>query len=354
MAKKTESKTPAKTSTKSTSFVQKYGVDEARIYKGNVDALEIPPPGHPLHDPTSPTKFDELRVAEIDKDGKMTTPIEFWASPDEGKLWIVDGRGRKLDINEVNRRRAKDGREEVKPLLVPFQGTEQEAVARIRTKNYHRRSPTPSGIAQDILALRNAGYPWAEVAAKLHYTEGEPEGWCKRMLPLAFCIREVQAAFDAGTLHLVKSVKFGGRAVDGSEALGKKAQLELLSEMTAEKESGGTGPKAISNKVRSRVLTAIENATEIKSTVDKNAAYAIAAALRFVGGDLTAFNGFPEVSELVVGALMPVAKEPKPAKEPKVPKEKKVKAAKGKKTAASGDLFEGKTSNDSDAGGFVQ
>ena len=72
MAKKTESKTSVKTSNKSTSFVQKYGVDEARIYKGNADSLQIPPPGHPLHDPTAPTKFDELRVAEIDKDGKMT------------------------------------------------------------------------------------------------------------------------------------------------------------------------------------------------------------------------------------------------------------------------------------------
>lgn len=336
MAKKTE-KTPAK-STKSTSFVQKYGVDEARIYKGNVDALEIPPPGHPLHDPTSPTKFDELRVAEIDKDGKMTTPIEFWASPDEGKLWIVDGRGRKLDIDEVNRRRAKDGREEVKPLLVPFSGTEQEAVARIRTKNYHRRSPTPSGIAQDILALRNAGYPWAEVAAKLHYTEGEPEGWCKRMLPLAFCVREVQAAFDAGVMPLVRSVKFGGRAVDGSEALGKKAQLELLAEMTAKKASGGDKKvKPISNKVRARVQIALEETTSFKNTDDKLAAAAIAAALRFVAGDMSALNGWTEVSGIVVSALMPIAKEPKPPKEPKAPKEKKVKAPKGKKQE---ELFE--------------
>lgn len=329
----TNKKTAARPSTKGASFTEKYGVDDARIYKGDSDNLKIPPKGHPLFDSTSPTEFDPLIVAEIDKDGKMTTPIEVWTDADTGTLWVVDGRSRLLAVREVNRLRAKDGREEVKPLIVAFAGSEQEAATRLHVKNHHRRLPTPSQYAIGIRELRKLGWPWADCAVKLHYTEGEPEGWCKRTLPLAFCIEEVQDAVDTGKLRQSVATKFGGRALDGSEALSRKDQLELLKEMTAQKERGesAAGPKPVLPKVRARLRTALAAETDESSKL-------VLATLAFVDGDTSALKDYPNIGKLVIEALMPVAKEKpakapkepkaaKPAKEPKAPKEKKVKKA---------------------------
>lgn len=308
MSKKTEKKHPRKS--RGEKFAPKYGVEEAHIYKFDPgpDKLRIPPRGHPLFDESAPTTFDELSVQEIDRTGTMTDPIEVWTDPDAKILWVVDGRRRLLDIREVNRRRADSGREPVKPLIVPFDKKEErEAVARIRVKNYYRRAPKLSGMALDIRDLRAQGWSWEDCAKKLHVESDDPEQWCKKRLPLAFCVPEVRAAFDAGEFPLSYAPQFGGRSVDGSAALGKKEQLALLEQKRAEKQVAKDAPKtpSVTPKVRERIRHALSNG--VSKTLchqDQMFAEGIVAALSFVGGDTSAFKRWPDIDAAVREAIL--------------------------------------------------
>lgn len=287
-------------------FVEKYAVESATIYKdvGTLETLKVPPPNHPLYDPTAPTTFDPIRVDSIERDGRMTTPIEVFTDPDEGILWVLDGRGRFLDVKEVNRRRAAEGRELVKPYLVPFNGDEKAAVARVREKNYHRRAPTPSGMALDLLALRNAGHAWEACAKVLHVEVDDPEQWGRRLLPLAHCIPEVRAAIDAGRVSRGAARKFGGGALDGSEALGKKEQVALLAELLEEKTAPKPKKAALSTKQRENAKHALSNGKTSKlSASDRTVALIVAAALARVDGDERALKHWPEVDAIVAEAL---------------------------------------------------
>jgi len=306
-------------------FTAKYGVENASIYKGNPEALKIPPVDHSLYDPTAPTTFDPIRVEAIDRDGKMTTPIEIYTDPDEGVLWVLDGRGRFLDVKEVNRRRAKEGRELVKPYIVPFPGDEKAAIARIREKNYHRRSPTQSGMALDLLALRNAGHSWDACAKILHHETDDAQQWGRKLLPLAFCVAEVRAAIDSGELPKGAVSKFGGTALDGLKALGKKEQLELLKELTETKEKKPRAQVAstVGAKSRERVAKVLSNgaSAELKS-LDKMVAQVVAATMARIDGDTKALKPWPNVASIVEEALKPMKRGRKPkAKDEEVDEE---------------------------------
>jgi hypothetical protein len=306
-------------------FVDRYGVETYQTYKRDPgpDVLKIAGPGHFLYDETAPTTYDERRVQEIDHDGKMTTPIEFWVDKDDLCLYVVDGRWRLLDVREVNRRREKDGRELVKPLLVPFTGDEKACVARVRTKNYHRRLPTPSGMAVDLLALRNAGWSWDDCAAKLHVDTVDAEQWGRKLFPMAYCIDEVRQAIDSGEFPRGVARKFGGSALDGSGALSKKEQLALLQRMREDvaTASAKVGDKVVSPKKRERLREVLSNGATAKlAPVAKTVAEVVVATLAFVDGDARALRGWPEVAALVDAALV------KPAKA-KAERRAKIKAA---------------------------
>lgn len=288
-------------------FVHKYsGLSTANIYKGDPACLRIPGPDHPLYDPSAPTTFDEWRVRAIDRDGKMTTPIEVFTDPDSGILWVLDGRGRLLDVREVNRRRAAEGCELVEPYIVPFPGDEKAAIARLYEKNYHRRGPSPSGMAVGIRDMRKKGHSWEACAAALHQETDNAEQWCKSLLPLAYCAPEVQTAVDAGTIPRSAARRFGGAKADGSEALGPRAQIELLGLLTSQKneEKRGDSPRAITPKARARVRAALGNGeTDKLRAADKAAARLAAAVLARVDGDAGALTAWPEVEAIFEGAL---------------------------------------------------
>lgn len=291
-------------------FTSRYKKETANIYKdsGTLDRIEIPGPDHPLYDPTAPTVFDPIRVEAIDADGTMTDPIEVWTDPDRGILWVLDGRGRFLDVQEVNRRRAADGRALVKPYLVPFPGDEKEAVARVRQKNYHRRLPTPSGMARDLLVLRKRGFSCAECAKILHHDTTDPEQWVRKLLPLAYCVPEVQRAVDAGDLPRSAVRRFAGAAADGSEALGKQTQIALLADLQRKKPIKTI--TAVTPAARERARQALTNGgtAQLKS-LDRLVARVAAAVLARVGGDASALRDWPDVAAIFEGALVKKAVE---------------------------------------------
>lgn len=293
-------------------FTEKYRVDSATIYKATkkTTTVRIPGPSHPLYDATAPTVFDPIRVEAIDRDGKMTTPIEVWTDPDDGVLWILDGRGRWLDVEEVNRRRAEQGRTLVTPHLTPFGGDEKAAIARVREKNYHRRMPTPSGMAMDLLALRNAGHSWEQCARILHVEITDPEQWGRRLVPLAFCLPEIRDAFDKGEINRNLAGRFGGSALDGSKALGRKEQLALFEQMTKKKEPKGW--RAVPTWARQRAHEALQNgATEGLKNLDKLIAKAMAATMAWLEGDTSALNSYPAIEAIIVQATKPKTRGPK-------------------------------------------
>lgn len=307
-------------------FTEKYKVESATIYKGDVEALKVPGPDHPLYDPTAPKTFDSIRVEAIDRDGKMTTPIEIWSDPDEGILWVVDGRGRLLDVREVNRRRAAEGRELVKPYIVPFNGDEKAAVARVREKNYHRRTPTPSGMAVDLAALRRAGHAWEACAKIMHVETDNAEKWGRKLLPLAFCIPEVQAAVDTGGIPRVMAAKFGGHSLDGETKLGKNEQKMLLTTMLADKEKPKAKSRQLSPKQRDRIVDTFWPDTTMRmSQTEALVAKAVIATLQRISGEANALSAWPAVEKLVEQALAPPKKDEKPSKKPvRAPKLKAV------------------------------
>lgn len=256
---------------KGVKFVEKYKVSTANIYKGDGEALKIPPPGHVLYDATAPTVFDELRVAVIDRDGKMTDPIEVWTDPDSGTLWVLDGRARLLDVREVNRRRKSRGCSPVEPYIVPFSGDEARAIARLREKNYHRRVPTLSAMAQDLLALRNAGYGWDKCAEILHHKTDDPEQWGRKILPIAFCIHDVQQAIDDGTISRSCARRLGGSKPDGLDRMGDKlqaAELAVMLEGKSERRPTGPVKGSLGAKARIRVRESLLNGAIDRADVE--------------------------------------------------------------------------------------
>lgn len=301
-------------------FTEKYGVASATIYRGNPESLKIPPRGHVLHDPTAPTAFDEIRVAAIDRDGKMTTPIEVWTDPEKRLLWVLDGRGRFLDVQEVNRRRAAEGRELVEPLIVPFDGDEKAAVARVREKNYHRRAPSPSGMAVDLLTLRKQGYTWEACAGILHVETKDAEQWGRKLLPLARCCPEVREAVDAGEIPKSAASKFGGPGEEGTETPPRSEQIEQLEAMRAKratKPARGRGT-ALTPANQKRILAALSNGAKAELGMnDTVIASAVAATLARVGGNKEALSAWPKVEAVVEAVLAPKVRAPK------LPKEKK-------------------------------
>lgn len=291
-------------------FAPKYGVAATQGYKGDPgpEKLRIPPPGHFLYDADSPTVFDEIKVRQIDADGHMTDPIEVWTDPDNSILWVIDGRDRLLAVREVNRRRAAERREPVEPYLKPLPKimSEKEVVARISVKNFHRREHRVSSYAMHILAQRKAGWPWEAIAQHLHVKTEDPEQWCRKRLPLAFCEPEVREAFDAGEFRLAVARQFGGGAVDGEGAPNRQQQLALLEEKRQEKLAAKAVPKSkqVNPRARERIRHALSNGeTQNLTHVDQMRAEGAAAVLAFVDGDEGALKAWPDVEAIVRGAL---------------------------------------------------
>lgn len=285
-------------------FTAKYGVATATIYRGTdqTASVRIPPPGHPLYDPSAPTVFDELRVQAIDRDGTMSDAIEVQSDPDAKILWIVDGRARWLDVEEANRRRAASTppREPVGPLIVPFDGDEKAAVLRIFEKNFHRRLPTPSSMALALQRLRKAGHSYEACANALHHQTDDPEQWVRKLLPIAYCIEEVRAAVDAGEFPRVTAMRFAGSAMDGSKALGPRAQKALLVEIRAARQ-GATGdrPATVPTKARERVRVAFgAGAAEHLGQEGHKQALLVAATLARIDGDPKALDAWPDLAGL--------------------------------------------------------
>lgn len=288
-------------------YEHKYNVASSQIYKNDPgpDKLIIPPPGHFLHDESSPTVVDEQKVKQIEEDGFCSAIIEVWTDKDKSVQYVLDGRETLATVREVNCRRLTDGREPIQIRMTPVSLSEKDAVAHVAVRNFHRRNtPSPTAYALNIRMQRRAGWSWDKVCDFLLVKAEHPEKWCRSRLPLAFAVKEVRAAFDAGEFPLALALQFGGRDVDGSDALGPEEQLALLEQKRAEKLQRVGKPRAVPAAARKRVRAALLNGeTRSLCTRDADAAMVAAATIAFLDGDASAFAEWPEVRAIMEKAV---------------------------------------------------
>ncbi len=280
-------------------FDVKYGVKAAQIYRHDPgpDMLIIPPPGHFLHDESSPVVVDEQKVAQIDSDGKCSAVIEVWTDKNKGVMYVLDGRETLRTVREVNRRRAAEGREPVDIQLAPQPLREKEAVAHVAVRNFHRRNvPTHGTYALNIRMQRKAGWSWDKICDFLLIKSDDPEQWCKKRLPLVHVEPEVRQAFDAGEFPLALAPQFGGRSEDGSDAPGRDEQLCILEQKRAEKLAPANKPRGVPAAARKRIAKAMLNGeTAGLCHRDAEAAKVMAATIAYVDGDASALDEWPDV-----------------------------------------------------------
>jgi hypothetical protein len=295
-------------------FTDSYGVKAKQIYSVDPgpERLIIPPIGHFLYDETSPTEVDEQKVKQFDEDGSaFSAVIEVYTDTKNKKLYVLDGRETVMTVREVNRRRALENREPILFDIKPVAINEKEAVAHMAVRNFHRRLPTPSAYALHIRQQRRAGWTWEAICQHLLVKVDDPEVWCRRRLPLAYCEPEVRAAFDNGDLPLNKAVEFGGSAEDGLEAEGREEQLGLLETLLAEKSFRKQAPKPPGKSARKRVRKALLNGeTANLCFKDAEAAKVAAATLGWLDGDAKALDEWPEVRAIMESAVERKKAEP--------------------------------------------
>lgn len=275
----------------SVKFIDKYGVKLATTYEGDPECICIPPPGHALHDPDGNTTFDEVRVQAIDKIGQCVRIITVWSDPDAGKLWCLAGRGNIHDVREVNRRRRERSDAPIPIGFTRFKGTLDDAVDFVAMENFRRKRPSPVHVAREIIRYAALGRSWARIAEILQL-DGEDEKTLKRRAPIAYCIPEVVDAIERKEIPLKKARLFGGRKVDGSQALGRDEQLQLLAEVRKVRGSRGEkrtapAPRAsFPRAARARAAEWLANGHARNLPRDLLPfARAIAAYERYVGGD---------------------------------------------------------------------
>lgn len=294
-------------------FTEKYaGIRTRQAYACDPDQLTIPPKGHALYDPDGNQHFDELRVKEIDEDGEFTGAVIIWSDPNQNKLFVVEGRGCVLDVKEVNRRRRERGDKPIEIVCMRLNVSLERAAEHVRLRNFHRKTPGYGQIAREIVLMNRQGKTPERMRELLHLGEDWTERMLRQLAPLAFCIPDVEAAFEAEKIPRSAIKKFGGKALDGSERLGDEEQQLLLAEMLSPKEKASTAPRSIPAAARARAVEALGNgATKELSQTDAIVAEIVRAALQLAGGDSAALEKWPAVAAIVDKAL----EKPAPAAE---------------------------------------
>lgn len=315
MSPKTKAKTTkAKTapSGAKVKFTEKYGVKLASSYEADPEILYIPPPGHALHDPDGCATHDEVRVQEIDRVGRCVRVVTVWTDPDTGKLWVIAGRGNRHDVCEVNRRRRERGDDPIPIQFLRFPGDLDQAVDFVAMENFRRKRPSAVHVAREVLRYHRLGRPWKRIAELLQLDD-EDEKMLKRRVPIAYCQPEVVAAIEAREVPLRKARLFGGRAMDGSQALGRDDQLKLLKEMredkAAKKEARKGAEARPASPGKARVATRIVRTRVAEHLANGRVnhlpsellpfARAIAAYERFMAGDRGALDYLPAIRQIV-------------------------------------------------------
>lgn len=302
-------------------FTDKYDCKTFQAYESDPENLIIPEKDHPLYDADGNTTFDPLRVAEIDRSGSFLGAVIIWSDPDREALYVIEGRGLVYDVREVNRRRLERGDEPIKIKFMRWDGDLDSAIEHVRIRNFHRKRPTVSHTGREILSLHRLGKSWTRIAEILHLEGDEAnEKYLRKIAALAFCTKEVTDAVDAGKVSITKARRFSGKKLDGSEALGAEAQVELLEEMlgsprpTRNRKKLAKGETPDWSMMRDSLVHTLAGARlhRLRSGDEKKDAGLLLAFLDRIKGRKTALDAWPALADLVHEALDPRSFEDRP------------------------------------------
>jgi hypothetical protein len=193
-------------------------------------------------------------------------------------LVVVDGRNRVLGLRKVNIERQALGQEafllKVEILNLP-RGKDgiRAHLAALETKTVANISVAmrPSDNADRALDFERMGMSHLDIARKIGIRDEVAADEVPALIALAQCVDEVRAAVDAGTLPLAKCIR--------------------LAKRTEDQQRAAVAPKERKPREQRRTLPgefAKAWAEKLPETFD-----VAVAALRFMGGDLTALDEYP-------------------------------------------------------------
>lgn len=193
-------------------------------------------PEHPLYDPRIHRPLEASRVNNFVFYGVMT-PVEARRNS-EGKLEIVDGRGRVRYARAAKQEQLKRGAETLKVPVTIVKGDDSYLFGRSRGRNRHDQDG-PMTTAQNIQRSLSMGKTVAQVAIDYGVTEQT--------------VRNYQALLDAhkDVLDAMIKEELTATAAIHLAALPQDQQKEVLDEL--EKEAQESGQKKTVERVKKKV-----------------------------------------------------------------------------------------------------
>lgn len=279
-----------------------FEVKKGASYAAPPEVFTIPPKGHYLHDPTSPTTAPDWLVKSIDKHGQQQSVR---AKKIGDTLFVSKGRSRVLAIAEVNRLR-KQRKEPL--LLVDYdlddKGLTEEMLAEtVDEENFLRRETGAYAQALAIAKYRGKSYPDGRIAELVR---------CKPrdvvcLARINDCVVEFRDA--------VRDGKVDWRVAEVFAQLSPEKQRERLERMISTGATKGRAakraarggeampskpkprPPAFIGRFRERVLDAPVGDDEQEAIES-----AVAAVLGFLAGDDAALDEYPKLRDLAAQA----------------------------------------------------
>lgn len=197
--------------------------ERGKTFKVDPDSILIPPPGHFLHDPTSPTTASPALVRKIESVGWFGVAT---VTKLDSEVYVLLGRDRTLAVREVNRKRGAAGEP---PITIEVQyRTCPDAATAVRmmiAENKGRRTMTQATDARYALMLKDSGLTLEMVAEELEVSVATIRGYLKLADQPAF----VLAAVTKGEISVAKARQLVGTNEEKREAV------------KAAKDKGGAG-----------------------------------------------------------------------------------------------------------------
>lgn len=192
-------------------------------------------PEHPLYDPRINRSFDEQEIASVAFYG-VKKPVV--VRRNDGKLEVVDGRGRVLRARIVKAEQLKRGEDTIKVPILVEKGQDADLFALSRVLNKHK-ADGPMTTAQGVQRLLNMGKTIGEVALAYECSEQTIRNY-QAMLELDPAVIDAMVKEEISTTAAIQLV-----------SLPKAQQKEVLAEVQAEEKE--TGKKATVERVKRKV-----------------------------------------------------------------------------------------------------
>lgn len=235
------------------------------------DITVVEDPSHPLFDKEGNSlPLNEGLIKSIMKVGVIVPIVIFKDGED---ALVVDGRQRRKNAIEVNRRKVAAGE---LPILVPvmvFKGTMQEAADLMEALNEIRREHNPMTRARKALDMVRAGRAVDDIATLLGKTVQTINNWLKLM----DCSEAVQSAVESGQMTATTAISLTNLSRTEQDAALTKIAEEKAAIAADSSDASTSEPSAESAPPRQAGPKRTKSGSVSKSTLRKVYVRAVSA-----------------------------------------------------------------------------